>query len=129
MAQYREQLKQEVADSTRDIGDAKMLLEELQKTQSKQRGDDFRERKREAKRSAIESKRRQRIEREERKLMMSFFDSPSQFAGPAPPAEPIAEEEASDSGEAEEREPSFSRQLGDFNYRISNTLPAGASKV
>ena len=97
--------------------------------QSKQRGDDFRERKREAKRAAIESKRRQRIEREERKLMMSFFDSPSQFAGPAPPAEPIAEEEASDSGEAEEREPSFSRQLGDFNYRISNTLPAGASKV
>ena len=34
VAQYREQLKQEVADSTRDIGDAKMLLEELQKMQS-----------------------------------------------------------------------------------------------
>lgn len=33
VAQYREQLKQEVADSTREIGDAKKLLEELQKSQ------------------------------------------------------------------------------------------------
>ena len=48
---------------------------------SKQRGEDFRERKREQKRAVIEGKQKQRVARAERKLMMSFFDSPSQFKG------------------------------------------------
>ena len=99
---------------------------------SKQRGEDFRERKREQKRAVIEGKQKQRVARAERKLMMSFFDSPSQFKGPATqPAEAIVEE-GSDGGAAEEeREPSKLErgQLGSFNYRISNTLPAGSSKI
>lgn len=105
------------------------------------RGEDFRERKREQKRAAIESKQQQRVERAERKLMMSFFDSPSQFKGPAtpqpaPPAEAVAEAivEESSVGDAAEEEPEPSKlelpgQLGSFNYRISNSLPAGSTKV
>ena len=108
---------------------------------SRLRGEDFRERKREQKRAAIESKQQQRVERAERKLMMSFFDSPSQFRGPAtpqpaPPAEAVAEAivEESSVGDAAEEEPEPSKlelpgQLGSFNYRISNSLPAGSTKV
>lgn len=58
---------------------------------SRERGEEFRERKREKKRAAIDAVRQQRFARQERQLMMSFFDSPSQFEGPVQAAEAVAE--------------------------------------